>query len=129
MARLLLLFNHTLTKDQHDAATGELGITRIITPPLQLQQLWSSIPPDAEALLPLVDPLVVWLKDVAEAGDYILIQGDFGACFLMINQALHLGMVPIYSTTARQAVEMHLDDGRVQLEHTFQHVRFRQYGR
>lgn len=129
MARLLLLFNHTLTKDQQDAAMRELAITRIMTPPLPQQQLWSSIPPDAEVLRPLVEPLVAWLNDVGEEGDYILIQGDIGACFLMIHQALRLGLVPIYSTTARQAAEVHLDDGRVRLEHTFQHVRFRQYGR
>jgi hypothetical protein len=128
MARLLLLFNHTLTQDQQDAATRELGITRIITPPLPLRQLWSNIPPDAEALLPLLAPLSAWLKDVGEEGDYILIQGDFGACFLLVNQALRLGLAPVYSTTSRQAVEVRLDDGRVRLEHTFKHVRFRHYG-
>jgi hypothetical protein len=129
MARLLLLFNHTLTKDQQEAATRELGITSIITSPLPLQRLWSSIPPEAESLLPLVEPFFAWLNDVGEKGDYVLIQGDFGACFLLINQALNLGLMPIYSTTSRQAVEAHLDDGRVRMEHTFQHVRFRHYGR
>lgn len=129
MARLLLLFNHTLTRDQQDAAQRELGITQIVTPPLLQQQLWSNIPADAELLLPFIEPLVTWLRDVGTEGDYILIQGDFGACFLMINQALNLGMIPIYSTTARQATEVHQDDGRVRLEHVFQHVRFRQYGR
>lgn len=128
MARLLLVFNHTLTQAQHDAALRELEMTEFVTPPPSLQQLWSSIPPDAGALLPLLDPLYAWLEDVGEAGDYILIQGDFGACFLLINQALRLGLVPIYSTTVRQAVEVHLDDGRVRMEHTFKHVRFRKYG-
>jgi hypothetical protein len=129
MARLLLLFNHTLTGDQHDAASRELGITGFVNPPPPLQRLWSNIPPASERLLPLLDPLASWLKDTGRQGDYVLIQGDFGACFLMINQALHLGLVPIYSTTSRQAVEVQLDDGRVRLEHTFKHVRFRKYGK
>lgn len=128
MARLLLLFNHTLTADQHNAATEELGITQIVTPPVSLQQLWSNIPPESEKLLPLLEPLFVWLNDAGRQGDYVLIQGDFGACFLLISQALQLKLVPIYSTTTRQAIEAHLDDGSVRLEHTFKHVRFRTYG-
>lgn len=128
MARLLLLFNHTLTTAQHDAASRELGITQLVTPPLPLQQLWSNIPPESERLLPLLEPLLVWMGDTGQQGDYILIQGDFGACFLMINQSLQRGLVPIYSTTTRQAYEKHLEDGSVQLEHTFKHVRFRTYG-
>lgn len=128
MARLLLLFNHTMTTDQQDAAMRELGITRFVTPPLLLQRLWSNIPPESDRLLPVLEPLLVWLNDVCRRGDYILIQGDFGACFLLINRALQLGLVPIYSTTTRQAIEAHLDDGRVRLEHTFKHVRFRTYG-
>jgi hypothetical protein len=128
MARLLLLFNHTLTMAQHDAASRELGITQLVTPPLPLQQLWSNIPPETERLLPLLEPLANWLNDAGRQGDYVLIQGDFGACFLMINQALQKGLVPIYSTTTRQAIEAHLDDSSVQLEHTFKHVRFRTYG-
>ena len=61
-------------------------------------------------------------------GDYILIQGDFGACFLMVQFAFEKGFIPIYSTTEREAVETHGEDGSVSLTHRFKHRIFRRYG-
>ena len=68
------------------------------------------------------------MAEAASAGDYVLIQGDFGACYLMVNHVLDRECIPVYATTERQAKETRLEDGRVELTHTFQHVRFRQYG-
>jgi hypothetical protein len=48
------------------------------------------------------------------------------AC-LAVGEAIRLGLVPVYSTTSRQAVEEHLPDGRVEISHVFSHVRYRRY--
>ncbi len=129
MARLLLLFNHRLTFDQEKAAREELKITDVIVPPQELQQLWSAIPPDADDLKPILQPIIAWIEAEGSRDDYVLIQGDFGACYLLVRDALSRGMVPVYSTTARLAREHFLDDGSIQMEHTFKHVRFRNYSR
>ena len=46
----------------------------------------------------------------------------------MVNFAFKIGLVPIYSTTRREAVEEHNDDETVKLVHHFQHRIFRKYG-
>ena len=61
-------------------------------------------------------------------GDYALIQGDFGACYIMVNFAFEQGLIPIYSTTVREAIEEPKDDGSVKLVHQFNHQIFRRYG-
>jgi hypothetical protein len=45
----------------------------------------------------------------------VLIEGDFGACYLMVRFALEKGLVPLYSTTRREAEERYDADGSVRL--------------
>lgn len=129
MARLILCFNHTLTEEQHQSAKKELAITEVISPPENLQKLWADVPPHVDALAAHLKPLFTWLDATAERGDHILIQGDFGACYLLVRHAMAKQLIPIYSTTGRQVTERHLGDGSVRVEHTFKHVRFRLYGK
>lgn len=127
MAKIFLFFNHTLTEDQREALYRELMVTEIALPPEDLRSLWAAVPPDVPTLKDILVPVCSWLKNQAEVGDFVLIQGDFGACYLLVQLALQNGLIPIYSTTRRRAEERHLDDGRVRIEHTFKHVIFRRY--
>ncbi len=124
---LFLLFNHRLTAAQEGDAYASLGITRIVSPPADITKLWADIPPDAEAVAPALAPIREWLVAEATPGDFVLVQGDFGASFVMVNAAFRLGLIPVYATTVRQAVEQHLPDGTVEISHIFSHVRFRRY--
>jgi len=129
MARsLYLLFNHELTSLQKEDALVSLGVERIRVPPPDLKSMWRRIPPDLPAIDSYLEPVREWLKGDAGKGDYVLIQGDFGACFIMVSFALEQGLIPVYSTTEREAVEEHRDDGTVKLTHQFKHRIFRRYG-
>ena len=128
MPTLFLLFNHQFTPAQYQAAREELGVLQVVSMPPPLQDLWGQIPPDLPALAPYLQPLQAWLAARAAPGDYVLIQGDFGATYLMVRFALEHGLIPIYATTSRQAREEHLPDGAVKMVHYFQHQRFRRYG-
>lgn len=128
MAKLFLLFNHSITPLQDADARKSLGVARILTPPEPLLKLWRRIPPDLPAIEGFLSPIKRWLSEHANPGDYILIQGDFGACFLMVRHAFEKGWVPVYSTTEREAVETHDVDGSVTLTHRFEHRIFRRYG-
>ncbi|HAY20616.1 MAG TPA: hypothetical protein DCY27_00280, partial [Desulfobacterales bacterium] len=86
------------------------------------------IPPDLLELTGYLKPICSWLVGQATPGDYVLIQGDFGATYLMVRFALEHGLIPVYATTSRQALEEHLPDGTVKLLHYFQHQMFRRYG-
>ena len=99
-----------------------------MSPPSHLKDIWGNIPPDVLSLSNYLKPVRDWLSYEAEKNDYVLIQGDFGACYLMVNFAIENGLIPIYSTTKREAKEEHNTDGSVHLVHRVEHVIFRKYG-
>lgn len=125
---LLLLFNHTLTKQQKEDAVRSLCVSRIEHPPDQLQRLWRAVPPELETIKEYLKPIAEWILNNAHTGDFILIQGDFGATWLMVKFSMEQGLIPIYSTTERDAVEEIREDGSIKLSHRFIHARFRKYG-
>jgi hypothetical protein len=129
MARaLFLIFNHHLTQIQKDDARLSLDIRQLVKLPPDLEQLWCQIPPDLPEIDDYLAPIKTWLSHQASKSDYVLIQGDFGATFIMVNFALEMGLIPVYSTSWRNAVEEHKDDGSVKLVHQFNHQIFRKYG-
>jgi hypothetical protein len=125
---LYVLFNHTLTADQKADAGSSLGADRFAEPPLHVRELWADVPPELLDLGGYLAPVRDWLATHAELGDLVLIQGDFGATWLMVRFAFDLGLVPVYSTTRRLAAEELQPDGSLSLTHRFKHVRFREYG-
>lgn len=125
---LFLIFNHRFTREQEADAAAALGVKRIIEPPADLQELWGNIPPDLPALDEYLGPLRQWLLAKAAPGDYVLIQGDFGACYILVSFALAQDLVPIYSTTRRVATEEMQSDGSIRLVRNFEHRIFRKYG-
>jgi len=125
---MFLLFSHQLTIDQQESARTEYGVTSFHQPPEAVQAVWSQFSPDADQLAPILQPVEAWLEQHAQKGDLVLIQGDFGATFLMINHALSLELIPVYATTQRQARDTLLSDGRIETTHVFKFKRFRIYG-
>ncbi|MCD6273904.1 MAG: hypothetical protein J7K30_13940 [Deltaproteobacteria bacterium] len=125
---LYLIFNHKITCKQEQDARESLGVDKIIELPPALDTIWRQIPPDLGLIKNYLKPVKDWLASHARKNDYLLIQGDFGACYIMANFAFKIGLIPIYSTTRREAVEEHDDDGTVKLTHHFRHRIFRKYG-
>jgi len=117
----------TLTAAQEEDAHASLGVACIIAPPDAIQTLWSQVPPDIGDLCPSLASVFVWLAEQAKPGDFVLIQGEFGATCLAVRKACRLGLIPVYSTTSRHAVEEHLPECRVEIRHVFSHVRYRSY--
>ena len=124
---LFLIFNHEITPVQESDARSSLRIGQIRSLPPDLKTLWRQIPPDLAEISSYLEPLKNWLASAAKKKDYVLIQGDFGACFIMANFAFEIGLIPVYSTTGREATEEHKDDGTVNLMHQFRHRIFRRY--
>jgi hypothetical protein len=124
---LLLLFNHQLTPDQDSDARESLGVSKVLEPPEALRELWGNVPPDLTDLGGYLEPLRQWLTAHSAPADYVLIQGDFGATYLMVDFAFEKELIPIYSTTDREATEELQPDGSMKLTHRFQHNRFRKY--
>ena len=124
---LFLLFNHTLTPEQEHDARFSLGVDQIILMPSEISGLWSQIPPDLSKIEKYLTPMKTWLDALAQSGDFILIQGDFGACYQMVNHAFMKGYIPVYATTSRESVEISGKDGTIQTIRQFRHRMFRVY--
>lgn len=125
---MLLLFNHTITRLQLTDARNSLGVEKIIEMPHDIKAIWSNIPPDLEWLCEYLEPVKTWLAMSAHPGDYVLIQGDFGATYLAVQFAFKQGLIPVYSTTYRHAEEQFQPDGSIRMLHRFEHCTFRKYG-
>lgn len=127
MPDLYLIFNHKITRLQENDARRSLGVERIVDLPLDLKEIWCNMPPELVEISEHLESVKQWLASKAKANDFVLIQGDFGACFLMVNFALERGLVPVYSTTKREATEEYGEDGSIRMTHRFEHRMFRRY--
>ncbi|MBF0242176.1 MAG: hypothetical protein HQK64_06805 [Desulfamplus sp.] len=125
--RLFLIFNHETTQEQRLDAENSLGVSDCVDLPAQLKEIWRQIPAELESVKEHLLPISDWLSQNGKSGDYVLIQGDFGGVYYLVNLAFELGIVPLYSTTERKAVEIKGKDGEIHLSHIFRHVRFRKY--
>ncbi|WP_462270677.1 CRISPR-associated protein Csx20 [Desulfobacter sp.] len=127
--KMFLVFNHMLTLEQ-EAQTREVwGITHIITLPPELKKIWEQIPADLDDISDIILPVQQWLEKEADKNDVVLIQGDFGATWLLVDFALKAQLIPVYSVTQRDAREVVQADGSIKNTHVFKHRMFRLYGR
>lgn len=125
--QMILIFSHRLTDIQVRDAKFGLGVEEFIYLPDELQSIWSNIDPYAEHIEDKLEGIFEWIDKNANKEDYVLIQGDFGATYQLVEYCRSKGLKPIYSTTKREAVETGEDNGSLVLGHRISHVRYREY--
>ena len=123
--KMYLLFSHTLTEFQIQDAKTTLKIDEFIYLPKNLQKIWSEIPPEIDNLSEYLSDIKEFLKKTKK-GEYVLIQGEFGAVYHMVNFSKSLGLIPIYATTKRETIELKVND-KIIKKSVFRHIRFREY--
>ena len=123
MAKKFFVFtSHKLTQEQIDDAISKFDVQEFIYLPDELQQKWSNVPADLISLNDVVRPFYKFLYENTKQGDVIMIQGDFGLSYDLINYAKSLDLIPIYATTQRNSIEK--DGVKISV---FKHVIFREY--
>ncbi|NDY71661.1 hypothetical protein DO021_08965 [Desulfobacter hydrogenophilus] len=127
--KMFLVFNHLLTLEQETQAKDVWGVTSIITLPPGLKKIWEQIPADLDDISDIILPVEQWLEKEADKNDVVLVQGDFGATWHLVNFALRAQLIPVYSVTQRDALEDVQPDGSIKTTHVFKHRRFRLYDR
>lgn len=125
MRSVFLLFSHKLTTDQIQDLRQNWNAENIVPLPQQLQEQWSNIAPVSESVYEFSGEFKTWLRENAHNDDLVLISGDFGAVYEMVNFCKKSGFLPIYATTERQIKEITQEDGKVLKKSVFRHVRFR----
>jgi CRISPR/Cas system-associated protein Cas10 (large subunit of type III CRISPR-Cas system) len=119
---LHLLFSHHLTDEQIKDAKDSMQVTNFTPLPSNLQKAFSNIPPELETLTEFAKPFKTYLQEKAKEGDFVLIQGDFGLCFILVEFCKQNNLIPVYATTKRIAVE----ENGIKIS-KFKHSRFRRY--
>jgi hypothetical protein len=126
MKKMFLLFSHKLTSIQENDAKISLDIEEFVYLPKDLQELWSNVPPKLEMLDDYLKPLEEFLLQHAKKNDIILIQGDFGGVYNMVNFSNENSFIPVHSTTTRD-VEEKIVNGKVEKFSRFEHIIYRKY--
>ena len=123
MKKMFVLISHGLTQEQKSQALKVFGVENIIN---IADDAWPNISPSDENILYVLNRYKKELMLEAEAGDILLVQGDFGATYNMINFAKNIGIKTIYATTKRMAQELVID-GKTITRREFKHEKFREY--
>lgn len=121
--RLILLFSHQLTPQQSKDAKETLQCNKIIYLTDELLYKWQNITPETD-----IQIFKDFLIENAKIGDYVLIQGEWGTTYNMVNFAKEKNMIPIYSSTARKVIEEKSgSDNKVIKTSIFEHRGFYRY--
>lgn len=123
---MILIFSHTLTEEQINDAKETLQISEYIYMPKSLQYLWSNVPSSINDLNSYLIEIQTFILDNSSEGDYVLVQGDFGATYNTINFCKKNKRITIYSTTKRQSKEIYRNNTIEKVSY-FSHLSFREY--
>lgn len=127
MPRFISVLNHDLTVEQLEEIHQRLGCDDVITLPGDLKEVWSQVPAAGPLNAEGLSGIVTFLRSVSRKGDYLLVQGDFGATWYIVEFGFSLGLVPVYSTSKRRYSEQSVSGGFIAREHLYKHVAFRRY--
>jgi hypothetical protein len=127
MKKMFLIFSHKLTNLQKEDASVSLGIKQFSNLPDDLQKKWSGISSKGELPVKELLKIIDWLIASSNKGDYVLVQGDFGATYYIVDYCLKNSLVPVYSTSERIYEFIYNQDDSVKNQHIFKHVCFRIY--
>ena len=124
--KMMLLFSHNLTNLQIEDAKSSLQIEEILSLPANLQEIWSNINPEIDERENL-EEIKKYLKLKMNKDDYVLIQGEWGYSYEMVNWSKNENFVPIYSASRRDYHEEVESDGSVKNIHIFKHIKYKKY--
>lgn len=125
MQKVFCLLNHELTPKQMEELQTSFGANEIIYPSAQTASFWSGIPTDKELTKSQFEPITAWLRQ-AEAGDIVVLQGEFSATFIVVDFALQIGLIPVCAVTKRVSQEIR-EGEKVIKKYIFEHICFRTY--
>lgn len=125
---LLVILSHDLTDKQIEEAKGRLKVDRIKTMPDELKDIWQNINPIGELPLDVLNRIINWIEKESEINDYVLVQGDFGSSFYIVDFCFKAGRIPIYSTSNRRVKEIK-EGEKILTKRIFKHETFRRYVR
>ncbi len=123
---MLLIFSHQIMDKQKEEAEEKFGITNFVGLEDGLLEKWSNVPPNLEDLGKYLEDIIEWIEKNSKNGDYVLVQGDYGATMYIVNYCISEGLIPVYATTKRKVIEEKVGE-KIKFSREFEHVMFRKY--
>lgn len=123
--RMFLFFSHKLTPEQIKDAK-KMGVKEFVYLPSNLQEKFSNIPPEIEDIKEYSKDFFSFLEKNAKKDDIVLVQGDFGVVYHIVEFCKKSNLKAVYSTTKRVATEKNID-GKIVKVSEFKHIKFRFY--
>ena len=124
--KMFLLFSHKLTDEQIKDAKSNLGVDEFVYLPDDLQNKFSNVPPEIDDIKEYTKDFIEFLENSAKKGDFVLIQGDFGVVYNVVDFCKKNDLIAIYSTTKR-VVKEKKENGKIVKISEFRHIKFRKY--
>ncbi len=125
---LVLFISHDLTEQQIEDAKNNYNIENFIQLPEELQSLWSQVDPTLSSDDLPIEPLTEWVEENYPSSKAILlVQGELGMVYKLVEWAKLKDYTAIYSTTQRVTDESVDDDGKVIKRSEFKHIRYREF--
>jgi len=126
MKKLALLFSHKLSEDQKSDAEKSLGIKEFIYMSDRLLKKWSDIPEDID-IYDYSKDFKSFIEENCTKDDYILIEGEYGITYHMVDWCKSKGYNPIYSFSKRVFESKEVENGVFENIHYFKHIKYKNY--
>lgn len=124
--RCLSILSHKLSDIQKQQLKQEWNVDEIEELNEELKFEWGSIDPSSKLDKKLIEKLKNEIEDKTEENDYVIVQGEWGMTFVIVNICFDLDRIPIYATTKRIIKEIK-EGQEIKIERIFRHIKFRKY--
>ena len=125
MPKVYCLLNHELTEKQIAELKMEFNCEEIVYPTEDVKNIWSQISTSKILDKEIISKITTWLQ-TAKKDDVLIVQGEFGSTFMIVDYALKNGLIPVHAVTKRIAKETR-EGEIVHRAYVFEHVCFRKY--
>ena len=126
MKKFIVLMSHDMSDKQKNDAYENLKVTKIIEAPTNIKKIWGNIDPISDLNTVKLDEIVSWIKENSNKQDYVLVQGEFGATFYIVDYCFKNNLIPVYATSIRRVEETRQGE-KVITNRVFVHEGYRRY--
>lgn len=126
MKKFIVLMSHDMSEEQKTDVKNFIDISKIVEAPQNIKAIWSNINPKGILDKIELSKIINWIEQNSKIDDYILVQGEFGATFYIVDYCFKKGLIPVYATTKRRVTEAREGD-KVIINRIFVHEGYRNY--
>ena len=123
--KALLLFSHQLTENQEKELLENFKVKKIVSLSSELQEMWSNVS-IKENYKENLEKIKKYIEENFNENDVILVQGNWGYTYNIVEWSIEKKLVPVYSYTERNVEEIK-DGENVKKISYFKHVKFIEY--